>query len=310
MSNTHMQLHPDFKQLSMIHPPINRFSIALIQPLMRLLLRQQRSDAALEVKRLKIETAEGHRLPALLYTPKDVKTNGCLLCIHGGGFVFPAAPHHYALARLYAVHTGCRVLLIDYRLAPKHPFPAAPRDCFAAYRWLLDHAEALGIDPAKIAVGGDSAGGTLSMVVTLMALEQHVPVPCAQLLTYPSVGNCGETESIRLYTDTPMCSSKDMAKYGRLYTPDPNADKLIYRSPIEAESLEGVPPTYIETAEFDCLRDGALLYAEKLRQAGIPVELHPTKGTVHGYDMALRSGIVQGLIRKRTAFLTNIFETH
>lgn len=99
-----------------------------------------------------------------------------------------------------------------------------------------------------------------------------------------------------------------MAKYGQLYTPDPNAGKLIYRSPMEAESYEGIPMTYIETAEYDCLRDGALIYADRLREAGISVKLHQTKGTVHGYDMALKSSIVQALIAKRTAFLAKAME--
>lgn len=307
MKSADIQLHPDFRHLSMIHPPINRVSASFIQPLMRLLYAREKSDDRVTVDRFRIETPSGYQMPALLYTPRDLKANGCLLYCHGGGFVFPAAPYQYALARIYAERAGCRVLFVDYRLAPQHPFPAAPEDCFAAYRWLLQYADEQQIDANRIAVCGDSAGGTLSMVVTLMAIEQQLTVPCAQLLTYPSVGNCGETESMRLYTDTPMCSAKDTAKYGRMYTPDPNAGKLIYRSPVEAESFAGVPETYIETAEFDCLRDGAIIYAEKLRAAGVSVELHQTKGTVHGYDMALKSGIVQGLIEKRVAFLRRVF---
>ncbi len=141
------------------------------------------------------------------------------------------------------------------------------------------------------------------MVEKLMAIDRGLPVPCAQLLTYPAVGNCGETESLRLYTDTPMCNTEDMNTYGEWYVQDESAGKLAYRSPIEAESFAGIPMTYIETAEFDCLRDGAILYAEKLRENGIPVELYNTKGTVHGYDMMLRSGIVKDLIEKRIRFL-------
>lgn len=303
---TDIQLHPDFKRLSAIRPPINRVSVAMIQPLMRLLYAREKSDAQVTVEKLVIDTPSGYRMPSLMYTPRTLKTDGCLLYCHGGGFVFPAAPYQYALARTYAARVGCRVLFVDYRLAPQHPFPAAPEDCFAAYRWLLDQARVRGIDPGRLAVCGDSAGGTLSMVVVLMAIEHGLPVPCAQLLTYPSVGNCGETDSMRLYTDTPMCSTKDAAKYGRMYTPDPDAGKLIYRSPVEADSFAGVPATYIETAEFDCLRDGALIYADRLRAEGIPVELHQTKGTPHGYDMALSSGVVQGLVEKRAAFLKRV----
>lgn len=242
------QIHQDFKQLSVIHPPINRVSISVIQPLMRMLYAREKSDARVNVEHFSIITASGYRMPSLMYTPREVKNPGCVLYCHGGGFVFPAAPYQYALARLYAERVGCRVLFIDYRLAPKHPFPTAPDDCFSAYRWLLDHAVQYQIDPQRIAVCGDSAGGTLAMVVCLMAIEHKLQVPCAQLLTYPSVGNCGETESMRLYTNTPMCSTKDAAKYGRMYTPDPNAGKLMYRSPVEADSYEGIPDTYIETA--------------------------------------------------------------
>ena len=144
------------------------------------------------------------------------------------------------------------------------------------------------------------------MVEKLMAIDRGLPVPCAQLLTYPAVGNCGETESLRLYTDTPMCNTEDMNTYGEWYVQDESAGKLAYRSPIEAESFAGIPMTYIETAEFDCLRDGAILYAEKLRENGIPVELYNTKGTVHGYDMMLGSGIVKDLIEKRVRFLEKV----
>lgn len=298
-----IQLHPDFRQLSAIRPPINRVSVAVIQPLMRLLYAREKSDAQVSVEKFTIDTPAGYRMPSLMYKPRTLQNDGCVLYCHGGGFVFPAAPYQYALARTYAARVGCRVLFIDYRLAPQHPFPAAPEDCFAAYRWLLAHAAERKINPRQLVVCGDSAGGTLAMVVTLMAIEHELPVPCAQLLTYPSVGDCGETESMRLYTDTPMCSSKDAAKYGQMYTPDPNAGKLAYRSPVQADSFAGVPATYVETAEFDCLRDGALIYADKLRAAGVPVELHQTKGTPHGYDMALNSGIVQALVEKRIDFL-------
>ena len=145
------------------------------------------------------------------------------------------------------------------------------------------------------------------MAVCLMAVDQQLTVPCAQMLLYPAVGNCGETESIRKYTDTPMCNSKDMDTYGDWYVQDESAGKLSYRSPVEAESLERIPMTYIETAEYDCLRDGAIIYADRLRNLGISVELHNTEGTVHGYDMALKSSIVQDLIEKRIAFLKRAF---
>ena len=295
-------IHPDFKMLTAIHPPLNRRTIPMIQKAMGLLYHQQRSSRAVRVERVRIPADTGQAVRALLYIPAEGKTDACLLYCHGGGYAFPAAPYQYKLARIYAQQVGCRVLFPDYRLAPEYPFPAAVDDCFAAYRRLLEMAEGAGI-----AVCGDSAGGTLSMAVCLRALDEGLPAPCAQLLTYPAVGNAGETESLRRYTDTPMCNSRDMETYGAWYVQDEAAGKLAYRSPIEAESCAGIPMTYIETAEFDALRDGAILYAEKLRSAGIEVELHNTKGTVHGYDMMLKSGIVKELIEKRTGFLKRAF---
>ncbi len=294
-------VHPDFSILTHIRPSLNPKTLLLTQKTMRMLYYRERSDAAVRVERLTIPVTNGPDVSALLYTPKNTKTEGCLLDIHGGGYAFPAAPYHYALARKYAVQASCQVLFPDYRLAPGQPFPAAVQDCFAAYEWLLKHTA------SPIAVGRDSAGGTLSMAVTLMAIEEGMKVPCAQLLMYPSVGNCGETESMRLYTDTAMCNTRDMETYGQMYVHDPVAGKLYWRSPIEAESLAGTPPTYIETAEFDSLRDGALIYAEKLMELGIAAEVHQTKGTLHGYDMVLKSPIVQDMVRRRTDFLRTAF---
>ena len=295
-------IHPDFKVLSAIHPPLNRKTISGIQKTMGLLHHMQRSGRTVRVEHLRIP-AEGDRsVRALLYTPKRARIHGSLLYCHGGGYAFPAAPYQYRLARLYAARAGCRLLFPDYRLAPAHPFPAAPEDCFAAYRWLTEHT---GGEP--VAVCGDSAGGTLAMAVCLMAIDRQLPVPCAQLLTYPSVGNCGETESIRRYTDTPMCNSRDMDTYGNWYVQDETAGKLAYRSPIEAGSFEKIPMTYIETAQFDCLRDGAVIYADRLRESGVPVVLLKTKGTVHGYDMMQKSTLVKKLVERRVGFLRRAF---
>ena len=203
-------IHPDFKMLTAIHPSLNRRTIPMIQKAMGLLYHQQRSSSAVRVERVRIPADAGQAVRALLYIPVEGKTDACLLYCHGGGYAFPAAPYQYKLARIYAQQVGCRVLFPDYRLAPEYPFPAAVDDCFAAYRRLLEMAEGAGI-----AVCGDSAGGTLSMAVCLRALDEGLPAPCAQLLTYPAVGNAGETDSLRRYTDTPMCNSREWRFMGR-----------------------------------------------------------------------------------------------
>lgn len=113
----------------------------------------------------------------------------CLINYHGGGFALPAAPYHYGLAKEYTQRTHCKVLLVDYRLAPKHPFPIATEDCYAVYCWVLVNAGELGIDPARVSVAGDSAGGQLATVVCLMARDRGQAMPCGQMLIYPAAGD-------------------------------------------------------------------------------------------------------------------------
>lgn len=292
-----------------MNPPLNRAVVPVIQRLMRPLYFIEKSTADLTVERKIIPVAGGDTIRALWYSPKDIgKKAPCLVYYHGGGFVFPASPHHYSLAKEYAQRAHCKVLFADYRLAPKYPFPIAPEDCYAAYSWVLSNAGELAVDPARVAVSGDSAGGQLATVVCLMARDRGQAIPCGQMLIYPAAGDV-ETESVKKYTDTPMCNSRDMEKYGKLYRSDPSVGENVYASPIEAETLEGLPTAYIETAEFDCLRDGGILYADRLRQFGVSAELYNTEGTMHGFDIVLNSPIVRACVDRRLEFLKQIFQS-
>ena len=303
---TQYPIHPDFKRWANMDPPINKATLPMIQRLMGLLYLQEKSTPELTVERKTIPVWDGSAIRALLYTPKGIGKNApCLVNYHGGGFVFPASPHHYSLAREYAQRAGCKVLFVEYRLAPKYPFPIPPEDCYAAYSWVIANAGALSVDPKRVAVGGDSAGGQLATVVCLMARERGQVLPCGQMMLYPAAGNV-ETESARKYVDTPMCNSRDMEKYGKLYRPDPTVGNNVYASPIEAQSLAGLPPAYIETAEFDALRDGGILYAQRLEDFGVPAELYNTEGTIHGFDIVLDSSIVRACVDRRVAFLRKV----
>ena len=291
-----------------MNPPLNRAMLPVMQKGMKLLFDREKSKADMIVERKIIPVGDGASIRALWYVPGDVGENApCLVDYHGGGFVLPASPHHYSLAREYAQRARCRVLFAEYRLAPKYPVPTAPEDCFAVYRWVLDHAGELGIDPARVAVAGDSAGGELAAVVCLMAKDRGQPMPRGQMLVYPVTGAGNETESMKKYTDTPMCNSRDIEKYGHYYTPDPVAASSVYAAPVKAESLAGMPAAYIETAEFDCLRDDGILYAQRLEQSGVPVALYNTEGTIHGFDIVLDSPIVRACADRRVAFLKQVF---
>ncbi len=308
MKKNKYPIHPDFKKWSKMNPPLNRAMVPVMQKLMGLLFFREKSSDELRVTSELIPTCDGGTIKALLYSPIGIVENApCLICYHGGGFVLPAAPYHYSLAREYALRARCKVLFVDYRLAPQHPFPAAPEDCYAAYRLAIENASRVSVDPSRIAVSGDSAGAQLATVVCLMARDRTERMPCAQMLMYPAAGALPETESYKKYTDTPMCSSRDMEKYTRFYIQDETAGKREYSSPIHAASLAQLPPAYIETAQFDPLRDGGILYAQRLREEGVPVELTNTEGTIHGFDIVLNSPIVRKCIERRVAFLKKVF---
>lgn len=246
----------------------------------------------------------------LLYAPAGCEgETPCVYFLHGGGFVFNAAPHHFALARTFARELGVCVALPDYRLAPRHTFPSAHEDALTGYRWLLENAAELHIDAGRIAVGGDSAGGNLAAALCLMARDAALPLPCAQLLLYPVLDRRMNTESYRQFTDTPMCNSRDMEKYFAMYAPGALSAPREYLSPAESASLRGLPPAYIETAEFDCLRDEGEAYALRLESEGVPCERHEIKSAMHGYDIAVDSDLLRAVMALRLKFLRNAFKT-
>ena len=223
---------------------------------------------------------------------------------HGGGFVLEAAGYHYRNAMRYAREVGCKVVFPLYRLAPQHPFPAFFEDCYAAFEWAYDHAEELGIDVRRMGVGGDSAGSTLAVGVCLMARQRNHPVRFRfQMLPYPFLDARNESESAKRFTDTPMWNSTLSERIGPMTRVDRSNPNYVWYSPVEAESFVDLPPAYIETAEFDCLHDDGILYADLLQKAGIEVTLNETKGTIHGLDIATKAPTTLAAMEQRIAFM-------
>jgi acetyl esterase/lipase len=303
MKRTVYPIHPDFKKYEKFNPPLNPIILPIMQKFMSFLIDQEKSDHEINVIKLSIPVDNGE-IKALLYSPVSITENAsCLVYYHGGGFVLPAAPSHFHWAKEYAKRVGCKVLFVDYRLAPKYPFPIPSEDSFKAYTWILDHAYEYSVDVNRIAVGGDSAGGELATVVCLMAMDHSIKIPCAQMLIYPVTAHKLETQSVKDFVDTPLCNSRDLEKYQNYYAKNEKAGKWEYLSPLDSDKLNRMPPTYIETAEFDCLRDCGILYANKLSSLGVVTVLNQTKGTIHGYDINLESDIVKGSINHRVKFL-------
>jgi acetyl esterase len=207
----------------------------------------------------------------------------CLVYFHGGGWVIGDLDTHDALCRTLANETGARVIAVDYRLAPEHKFPAAADDSYAAVKWVEANAVTLGIDPNRIAVAGDSAGGNLAAVVCLMAKQKASPRVIFQLLIYPVTQARAKTESMAAFAEGFFLERKSMDWFCDQYLP-PDADVNDWRvSPLAAADLSGLPRAYVVTAGFDPLRDEGKAYADKLNRAGVAAVYVDYPGMVHGF---------------------------
>jgi acetyl esterase/lipase len=252
-----------------------------------LLVRTAAMNAAVDLAGLTVEdrTVAGG-VPVRIYAPQQRRgLLPAVLYLHGGGFVVGDLDTEHSQTALIARDVQAVVISVDYRLAPEHPYPAGLDDCYAVLEWLAAEALALGVDAARIAVYGSSAGGGLAAGVTLLARDRRGPAIRFQMLRLPDLDDRCDTPSMRAFVDTPGWN-RPLAEYSwQLYLGvDGEADA--YAAPARAETLVGLPPAYISTAEFDPLRDEGIRYAMRLLEAGVNVELHQFAGTFHG------SGIV------------------
>lgn len=227
---------------------------------------------------------------ARLYVPNGLaERSEALLYIHGGGWVTGDIDTHDPLCRKLAARANVRVISIDYRLAPEHPFPAAVDDAVAAFRWTVDHAAELGIHPARIAVGGDSAGGNLSAVVGLRCASDAVR-PALTLLLYPALDATLAQPSHATFGDRWFLTRPMIDWYYDHYTG--GREKLAQHadlSPLLAPSVEQAPPALLYPAHFDPLRDEAVRYAERLARSNVAVKLHCWPTFIHGFALMTRA---------------------
>ncbi len=207
-----------------------------------------------------------------------------LVFYHGGGFTYGDLDTHDGVCRVLCRHAGAHVLAVDYRLAPEHPFPAAVDDARAALRWACANADRLGADPSRVGVGGDSAGGNLSAVVSQLAARDGGPAPALQLLIYPAVDFTTRRRSRELFGEGFLLTDPEMNWFednylgsARTHASDPRA------SPLLAGDLSGLAPAYVVTAGFDPIRDEGEAYARALQEAGTPAALRRFPGFIHGF---------------------------
>lgn len=303
------KISKQFFPFSHFKPPISEKFLKIAVPHMKVPKCIYR-DPKIEVTRHEIDSYDEERIECFLFSPREISKNApCLIYLHGGGFVLAAAGYHYKNAMRYAKEVQCRVWFVNYRLAPKHPHPVFFEDCYSATCFAYEHAEALGIDHTRIGIGGDSAGATLAVGVSMMLRDRDHPLRLSfQMLPYPFLDARNNSEACRKFTDTPMWNSALSSRIAPMTRAEKSRPDYAYYSPVEAKSLQGLPPAYIETAEFDCLHDDGILYAERLRAAGTEVVLNETKGTMHGFDIVQKAKITKDALAARIEFMRNSFQ--
>jgi acetyl esterase len=222
-----------------------------------------------------------------VYEPSGDRPRPLFFHIHGGGFVGGSIDHVYNAAKCahLCARTGCVVTTVEYRLAPEFPFPTAPEDCYAALLWVVDHAQELGVDPERIVVGGESAGGNLAAVLAQMVRDRGGPRLALQLLEVPvadmSAGSAAHP-SLALYGEGFGLDRTGIDAFVAAYLPDAADRELPYASPLCAADLAGLAPAHVVTAELDPLRDGGEAYARRLEQAGVTTTVRRFEGQTHG----------------------------
>lgn len=302
-------VHPDLKLVSRFAFPLRRWTARLMNAVFASAARLTRPARGVRVKRFSIPRPEGDGVCITLFEPAGIGPDApCLLYFHGGAFALKAAPLHIRLVSEYARRTPCKAALVDFRLAPKHPFPAGLEDCLLAARYFSAHALELGIDARRVAFGGDSAGGALAVAASLALRDCGEANARFLLLAYPVADARQTSDSMREFSDAPLWNAAATKAMWEFYLPNGTGElPRAYASPLEADSFKGLPDAYVEVAAFDCLRDEGLALADALESGGARVERNETRGTAHGFEIVWRSELVLDAVGRRVAALEGAF---
>jgi len=262
-------------------PPFSQLGAQGLRALLRQHPAPRLNPPVHAVRDLKLEGAGGE-IAVRLYTPSAAPNLPLIVYFHGGGFTICTLDMYDDLCRTLANDSGCAVASVDYRLAPETPFPGPAEDCYLALKTLAVQARELGLDPARLAVAGDSAGGNLATVTALMAREREGPALRYQALIYPCVDPACASASQQELATGYMLKREEMLWYWEQYLKSPDDAKNPLAAPMRAD-LKGLPPATLITAEFDPLRDEGEDYANRLRAAGVAVLGRRYLGMIHGF---------------------------
>ncbi len=230
---------------------------------------------------------KGREIPVRIFPPEETRSEQVILFFHGGGWVIGDIDSYTKPCASLAKATGCRVLSVDYRLAPEHPFPCGLEDCYHAVKTIFENNRSFQADPDNTILMGDSAGGNLAAAVSLLAKERKEFSIKRQILLYPATADdhsqTSPFPSIHQFGEGYLLTVKRLCDYVDLYIPKIEDRKNPYFAPLLSEDLSGQPHTLIITAEYDPLRDEGEAYGEKLRAHGNQVEIHRMKNALHGF---------------------------
>lgn len=227
-----------------------------------------------------VQTKDG-RITVRLYRPRGGTMLSTHVHLHGGGFWMGSVTGDDPLCRWYVQAVGCAVASVEYRLAPEHPYPTPPEDCYAALCWIAKNAQELGLDASRISIGGISAGGALAAAVALMARDRNGPSLIFQLLAVPVTDLTMSQPSVETFGTGYGLTRARLIEAYRYYLSDPIQAWEPYASPLLAPNLVGLPPAFVATAEYDSLRDEGEAYARRLQEAGVPTQLYRYEENLH-----------------------------
>ena len=288
--------------------PFNRFIVAAGNIYQDLAWRLEKTPEIIEEKKIETEGFRSLPLKTSVFSPAGIKEKmPSLIYVHGGAFTYKASVYQKKLCFIYAQNTGCKVFLPHYHLAPEYQYPAAYEDVLSLYRYVMAHTSEFDISEEKIGIAGDSAGASIAALVCNRWESESIQMPCLQMLMYPVTDAGMETESMKQYTDTPQWDSRANRRMWLYYCGE-DEELRSAASPLRCSIPGKMPATYIETAQFDCLHDEGILYARKLSQAGVNVEINETEGTFHGYDAKTDAQVVRQSIDRRVSFLRKEFK--
>jgi acetyl esterase len=310
MANPSYPVHPDYARIPSFTLRFNRVLVWLLNLFLAFdrFLQRKKADPRVERRSELLRSPDGSSFEVFVLRPRGCEERlPALLYYHGGAFALSYASTHLQACQRYAYEARCCVIFVDYRLGPSQPFPAGFDDCFESLRWAREKAAELRIDPDRIAVMGDSAGGAMAAGVAQKALDESIPL-CAQLLVYPCLDSDCKSESAREFSHTPIWNAGCNRNMWQMYLKKVDREKPpAYAAPAHRDNLESLAQAYVETAEFDPLRDEGIEYAGRLEGQGVPVRLNTTKKTIHGYELAAENPETIRSMEERVDYLNRVF---